>query len=77
MSSRIYPDEIFEKEFEKLRLGLCYCPYCFNNNLSNKDGPFQLFYDYICLDCDEKFYANECLNKSDVRDKKIDRVLKK
>ena len=76
MNGRIYSEELFKKELEKLKMGFYYCPHCYSNNLSCAVGGFVLFYDYNCTDCDETFNRNKSLTKSEVRNKKINSILK-
>ena len=76
MNGRIYSEEIFKQELAKLEMGFCYCPYCFSNNLSNNLSWFVLFYDYNCYDCGKIFSRNKSLAKNEVRNKKINTILK-
>lgn len=77
MNNRIYSQEIFEREIEKLKMGLLYCPKCLTNNLTDKTGYFQLFIEYKCLNCECLFDRKLAIHKSDIRNMKIDKILNK
>ena len=78
MSSRIYPEEVFRKEIEKLKLKYYFCPYCFGNDLTDKTvlNRIQLFVDYYCKTCHRTFPKFEALTKEKIREIKINKILK-
>lgn len=81
MNSRIYPPEIFEKEVMKLQ-GKIYCPNCYSFNISSVIS----YFPYIeskkrgclsCRCCNQRCRPNQLLTINEVRNKKIDGVIKK
>lgn len=79
MNSRIYPQEVFEKALREIEKGEKYCPNCLSNDIDYKERDNNIVYihEYKCYSCFKIFHKNSSLNKSQVRDKKIDRVLEK
>lgn len=78
MNSRIYPSEIFEKEFMKIQ-GKIYCPNCYSFNINS-------YFPYIeskkrgslsCKICNKRCKLDQLLTTNEVRDKKINEVIKK
>ena len=43
MNNRIYSEEVFRKEIEKLKLKYYFCPDCFGNDLTDRLNHLQLF----------------------------------
>lgn len=76
MNSRIYSQEVFEREIERLKLGHYYCPKCFENSLTTTVGFFTLFLNYHCEKCKQTFPKYQALSKEKVREIKINRILK-
>ncbi len=76
MSGRIYSKEIFQKQFDIYKMCYLYCPNCFGNNLTSKEGHFMLFQDYKCLDCNKLFYKEDALTRQNIRNRKIECLLK-
>lgn len=81
MNNRIYPKSVFDKAIKdfELKLNNYYCPKCFNNNcVSDVDKETGTIYleQYKCHNCSSLFDFSDALTKQDVRNKKIDIVLK-
>lgn len=76
MNSRIYSEEMYREEIERLKLNYYHCPVCFGNSLSNVIGNLQLFENYHCKNCQHLFNKSEALTKDKVRGIKIDKILK-
>ena len=76
MNSRIYPQEVFEREIERLKLGYYYCPECYENSLTDRIGYLQLFGNYCCKKCQLTFPKQEALTKEKIREIKINKILK-
>ncbi len=77
MSSRIYSEETYQREIDRLKLGYLHCPECYSKNIDYKtDEGFTLFHDYICKDCKRSRSKNDFLTLSQVRNKKINKLLK-
>jgi transposase-like protein len=76
MSSRIYPKEVFDREVDRLRSKYYYCPKCYSNNISNADGYFTLVYEYKCYGCKNVFLKKEALTLNDIRNLKINKIIK-
>lgn len=81
MNSRIYPSEIFEKEVMKIQ-GKIYCPNCYSFNIISVIS----YFPYIeskkrgsvsCKTCNKRYNPNQLLTINEVRNKKIDEVIKK
>jgi hypothetical protein len=51
MNNRIYSEEFFRKEIEKLKLKYYFCPDCFSNDLTDRIDYLQLFGNYYCMSC--------------------------
>ena len=79
MNGRIYSQEVFEKALLDLQRGEMYCSNCFSNDLDYKERDTNIVYihDYKCYSCFNMIHKSDILSKSQVREKKIDRVLKK
>lgn len=80
MNNRIYPKYVMDQAIRSLELKLNnhYCPKCFNNNISDVDKENGTIYleQYKCHNCSRLFDFSDVLTKQDVRNKKIDIVLK-
>ena len=71
MSGRIYPPwKILDGE-------TLYCPNCHSPNIGCMDGQFTLFHDYKCYDCNKIFPKHKVVKIQEIRDIKIDQILKK
>jgi hypothetical protein len=76
MNNRIYPEEVFKKEIEKLKLKYYYCPKCFGNDLTDKVEYLQLIGNYYCKSFKHTFSTMERFTKDKVREIKINKILK-
>ena len=76
MNNRIYSEEVFRKEIEKLKLKYYFCPDCFGNELTDRIGYLQLFGNYYCKTCQHTFNKSEALTKERVREIKINKILR-
>jgi len=81
MNNRIYPGYVMEKEMAKLQ-GKIYCPNCYSIETIGAVS----YFPYIesdergttsCMNCRKRYKHLELLNKEQVRNKKIDEVLRK
>ena len=81
MNSRVYPAEIFEVEVAKLQ-GKIYCPNCYSFNVISVIS----YFPYIeskkrgslsCKTCNKRCKSNQLLTINEVRNKKINEVIKK
>lgn len=71
MNSRIYPKELFQREISRIRIiGEFGCPNCFSSDITD----ISLYY-VKCKRCQSKFDFKKLLNKTQVRDKKIEQIL--
>ena len=72
MSSRIYPNSIFTREVNSLRVKMVKlsCPNCFSNEVFA-----DLNDDCNCKNCYSRFTFKNLLNHIQVRDKKIETIL--
>lgn len=61
----------FDNDKEIFRLGLRYCPNCFNNNLSNSEGNVVYAFYFKCLDCDNLFHRLDSLKLRDINLEKL------
>jgi transposase-like protein len=76
MSGRIYSQDKYDLENIRLKSGYFICPMCNRNNISNQSGPFTLFLDYMCRKCNKIFPKDEVLTIPNLRNKKIDEILR-
>ncbi len=80
MNNRIYPKSIFDKAMKDydLKIRNLHCPKCLDNYLGYVDEHTGTIYlnDYKCYMCSNVFDMSDALTKQDVRNKKIDIVLK-
>ena len=75
MNNRIYSQETFQREVEKLKLKYYFCPDCFENDLTDRINHLQLFGNYYCKSCKHTFNKSEALTKDKVREIKINKIL--
>ncbi len=71
MNSRIYPEELYQRKVSRIIIGKLSCPNCF----SSKINTIITSDDCECQICKSKFEFKELLNQTEVRDKKIERIL--
>ena len=79
MSSRIYTKGLFDSVILESELKLRYCPTCSKNDLSTifNQGQLKLFGDrYYCPNCDKVVHKSETDTLQNIRDKKINKILK-
>jgi hypothetical protein len=83
MNSRIYPEGLLDKAINDY-LKKNYCPFCYNfligsviqhtaTYVSSRDNSSDIW----CKDCKIKFDRSNLLTKEEIRNEKIDEVLKK
>lgn len=77
MSSRVYPKELFDEIIISEKLKLLFCPYCYKNNLSSKNGNLIIIGGYNCKNCNKIIDENEAINRAKMRDIKINKILGK
>lgn len=74
--NRIYSNEIYLKEIEKLKMRLLYCPICYCNNISDSSNKvFKYINDYYCNNCERAMDKRSFLHKSDIRNIQIDKII--
>lgn len=72
MNSRMYPEHLYTREVNSLKVQIAklHCAKCFST---------EIFADitdvYICKDCYSKTDFKNLLNKQQVRNKKIEKIL--
>lgn len=76
MNNRIYSEEVYKKEIEKLKLKYYYCPKCLGNDLTDKVEYLQLVGNFYCERCKQTFNKSLALTKSKIREIKINKILK-
>lgn len=82
MNTRVYPPEIYQKALNDL-LGKKYCPHCYSDTkkitLSYSSLNIRSSVRNVkrCECCKKVLNDTELLNKQDIRNKKIEEVLKK
>ena len=78
MNKRLYNEGVFNKALEDYmeRSSDKYCYYCYSNNLEKTYNHYAMSGDYRCLDCSKYFSQGMALSKQEMRNFKINDVLK-
>lgn len=80
MNNRIYTKEVFEKEIQRLN-GKIYCPNCHSSSTTFNESYFPCTAStkrglINCSNCRSNFEVCDLLSLDDIREKKINEVLK-